>query len=75
MTHHVGTTEVLHVVPQVRAKLCLPTRTLRSPRRAVSAWCERIDPGRPLAHVVDEGGVSRTALTKWYRSAVETLCG
>ena len=29
--------------------------------------CERIDAGRPLAHVADEGGVSRTALTKWYK--------
>jgi hypothetical protein len=29
--------------------------------------CERIDAGRPLAHVSDEGGVSRTALTKWYK--------
>jgi hypothetical protein len=28
--------------------------------------CERIDSGRPLAHVADEGGVSRIALTKWY---------
>jgi len=29
--------------------------------------CERIDSGRPLAHVADEGGVSRTTLTKWYK--------
>ena len=67
MTHHVGATEVLHVVPLVRAKLCLPTRTLRSPRRAVSALCERINAGRPLAHGADEGGYSRAAMTKWYK--------
>lgn len=29
--------------------------------------CERVDAGRPLAHVADEGGISRAALTKWYR--------
>lgn len=29
--------------------------------------CERIDAGRPIAHVAAEGGVSRQALTKWYR--------
>jgi transposase InsO family protein len=29
--------------------------------------CERVDAGRPLAHVADEGGVSRATLTKWYR--------
>lgn len=28
--------------------------------------CERVDAGRPLAHVADEGGISRAALTKWY---------
>ena len=44
MTHHVGTTEVLHVVPLVRSKLCLPTRTLRSPRRAVSACANASTP-------------------------------
>lgn len=29
--------------------------------------CERIDAGRPLSHVADEGGISRAALTKWYK--------
>lgn len=29
--------------------------------------CERIDEGRPLSHVADEGGISRTALTRWYK--------
>lgn len=29
--------------------------------------CERIDLGRPIAHVAAEGGVSRQALSKWYR--------
>jgi transposase InsO family protein len=29
--------------------------------------CERIDNGRPLSHVADEGGISRAALTKWYK--------
>ncbi|MGH3357534.1 MAG: helix-turn-helix domain-containing protein, partial [Nocardioidaceae bacterium] len=29
--------------------------------------CERIDAGRPLAHVADEGGISRATLTKWYK--------
>lgn len=29
--------------------------------------CERIDTGRPIAHVAAEGGVSRQALTGWYK--------
>lgn len=29
--------------------------------------CERIDAGRPISHVADEGGISRPALTKWYK--------
>jgi leucine-zipper of insertion element IS481 len=29
--------------------------------------CKRIDAGRPLAHVADEGGISRATLTKWYK--------
>ena len=29
--------------------------------------CERIDTGRPIAHVADEGGISRASLTKWYK--------
>jgi len=29
--------------------------------------CERVDAGRPLAHIADEGGVSRATLTNWYR--------
>lgn len=29
--------------------------------------CERIDEGRPLSHVADEGGISRPTLTKWYK--------
>lgn len=29
--------------------------------------CERVDGGRPLSHVADEGGISRAALTKWYK--------
>jgi len=28
--------------------------------------CERIDGGRPIAHVATEGGVSRQTLSKWY---------
>ena len=67
MTHHVGTTEVLHVVPLVRAKLCLPHPNAPLTPEGRQRLCERIDAGRPLAHVADEGGVSRTALTKWYK--------
>lgn len=29
--------------------------------------CERIDAGRPIAHVAAEGGLSRQTLSKWYR--------
>lgn len=33
--------------------------------------CERIDEGRPIAHVAAEGGVSRAMLSKWYGRWVE----
>jgi transposase InsO family protein len=29
--------------------------------------CERIDAGRPIAHVAAEAGISRQCLSKWYR--------
>jgi hypothetical protein len=67
MTHHVGTTEVLHVVP-TRARKAMsahPNAPLTPEGRR--RLCERIDAGRALAHLADEGGVSRTALTKWYK--------
>lgn len=38
-----------------------------SPPEGRRRLCERIDSGRPLAHVADEGGVSHAALTKWYK--------
>lgn len=28
--------------------------------------CERVDQGRPIAHVADEAGISRRCLAKWY---------
>ena len=28
--------------------------------------CERVDSGRPIAHVAAEGGISRRCLAKWY---------
>ena len=28
--------------------------------------CERVDAGRPLAHVAAEAGISRATLAKWY---------
>jgi Homeodomain-like domain len=66
MTHHVGTTEVLHVVRRAcKAMSAHPNAPLTPEGR--QRLCERIDAGRPLAHVADEGGVSRTALTKWYK--------
>ena len=65
MTHHVGTTEVLHVVRARKAMSAHPNVPLTPEGR--QRLCERIDAGRPLAHVADEGGVSRTALTKWYK--------
>lgn len=29
--------------------------------------CERIDTGRPIAHVAAEGGLSRATLSGWYK--------
>ena len=28
--------------------------------------CERVDAGRPIAHVAAESGISRATLAKWY---------
>lgn len=33
--------------------------------------CERIDTGRPIAHVAAEGGISRAALSRWYARWIE----
>lgn len=33
--------------------------------------CERVDSGRPIAHVAAESGVSRATLSKWYGRWVE----
>jgi len=58
MKHHVGTTEVLHVVPLVRAKRCLPHPNAPLTPESRQRLCERIDAGRPRC---------RTALTRWYK--------
>ena len=60
MTHHVGTTEVLHVVRRARKAMSAHPNAPLTPEGR-QRLCERIDAGRPLAHVADEGGVSRTA--------------
>jgi hypothetical protein len=33
--------------------------------------CERVDSGRPIAHVAAEAGISRQCLAKWYDSEAE----
>jgi hypothetical protein len=45
----------------------MSTPLQRSAHPEAAAACGRIDAGRPLARVAAEGGVSRTALTKWYQ--------
>lgn len=71
--HHLGVTDTDEpsVTHPCRPCLAMMLRVGRQPNAPLTAagrrrLCERVDAGRPIAHVAAEAGISRRCLAKWY---------